>query len=93
MTGLDPVIHVLPRHTSKTWMPGTSPGMTILKCWDIKHSCRTLPRAVVRARKEPRPEGGVEAQGGKAPEKRLIADYARSRIPVPAEIIANPHGH
>ncbi len=30
MTGLDPVIHALQRQASKTWMPGSSPGMTIL---------------------------------------------------------------
>jgi hypothetical protein len=29
MAGLDPAIHVLsPKKKSKTWMPGTRPGMT-----------------------------------------------------------------
>jgi len=28
MAGLVPAIHVLLRTRSKTWMPGTSPGMT-----------------------------------------------------------------
>jgi hypothetical protein len=29
MAGLDPAIHVFPaREKSKTWMPGSSPGMT-----------------------------------------------------------------
>ncbi|MET4446341.1 hypothetical protein ABIB75_004629 [Bradyrhizobium sp. GM2.2] len=29
MAGLDPAIHVEPRE-SKSWMPGSSPGMTIV---------------------------------------------------------------
>jgi len=28
MTGLVPAIHALPEAKSKTWMPGTGPGMT-----------------------------------------------------------------
>src|SRR5439155_18524508 len=28
MAGLDPAIHVFVPHESKTWMPGSSPGMT-----------------------------------------------------------------
>jgi hypothetical protein len=28
MAGLDPAIHVFLRAESKTWMPGTRPGMT-----------------------------------------------------------------
>jgi hypothetical protein len=30
MAGLDPAIHAAQRHESKTWMPGSSPGMTML---------------------------------------------------------------
>jgi hypothetical protein len=28
MAGLDPAIHVFLPNAAKTWMPGTSPGMT-----------------------------------------------------------------
>jgi hypothetical protein len=34
--GLDPVIHGQQRHASKTWMPGASPGMTMLNCQAIE---------------------------------------------------------
>jgi hypothetical protein len=31
MAGLDPAIHVFAAVALKTWMPGTSPGMTIIR--------------------------------------------------------------
>jgi hypothetical protein len=40
MAGLDPAIHVVQRHVSKAWMPGSSPGMTILGYSGIK--CRPV---------------------------------------------------
>jgi hypothetical protein len=40
MAGLDPAIHAPQRHHSKAWMPGSSPGMTILSCLGINTSAR-----------------------------------------------------
>ena len=33
MAGLVPAIHVFRILSKKTWMPGTSPGMTTERCW------------------------------------------------------------
>ena len=42
MAGLVPAIHVFAPRRSKTWMPGTSPGMTSLLCSRRRRSHHTI---------------------------------------------------
>jgi hypothetical protein len=40
MAGLDPAIHVFAPSKGKTWMPGTSPGMTMYEFNDEENEQR-----------------------------------------------------
>ncbi|TMJ21324.1 MAG: hypothetical protein E6G93_10525 [Alphaproteobacteria bacterium] len=43
MAGLDPAIHVFVLGRLKTWMPGTSPGMTNVGAFENQACCSSSP--------------------------------------------------
>src|SRR5205814_323862 len=67
MAGLDPAIHDLLR-IPKTWMPGTSPGMT-----NSRGTVTTLPRQIRLPHQERVDRAGAEAALADGPDHQRLA--------------------
>src|SRR2546430_5838621 len=75
--GLDPAIHVFVPHESKTWMPGSSPGMTEI--------CANLSPPSLRAkRSNPWHSAGMDGLLRRfAPLRKRFAFVAGNDVPRP----------